>query len=71
MNGREVTIQIGTQRNNAASQFPSQLSDPSFFDPQFVSTPKGGNKEDRSEQGAEVQPSGGALPDLVKYLERK
>ena len=66
MSGREDANQIVTQRSNTASQFPSQLSDPSFFDPQFVSTQKEGNKEDRSEQSAGLQPGGGALSDLVK-----
>ena len=51
------------EMSNTASQIPFQLS---FFDPQFVSTPKEGDKEDRSEQSTGLQPSGGAPPDLVK-----
>ena len=66
MSGREDTNQILTQRSNTASQLPSQLPDPSFFDPQFVSTPKEINKEDRSEQSAGLQLGGGAPTDLVK-----
>ena len=61
--------QMGSQRNNNASQFLSQLSDPSHFAPQFFSTPK----EDRLGQqgaGAGVQPGGGALPYLVKNQEK-
>ena len=66
MSGREDTSQIGTQRSITASQIFSQLADPSLFNPQFVSTPKEGNKEDRSGQDATVQPGGEALPELVK-----
>ena len=65
MSVREDTSEVGTQRNNTASQFSSELSDPSLFNPQFVSTPKEGNKDDRSGQGAEVQPGIEALPELV------
>ena len=67
MGSKEDKSQIGTQRN----MNPSQLSDPSVFNPPFVSTPKEGNKEDRSGQGAGVQPAGGALPELVIELKRK
>ena len=67
--GREVINQMGPRRNSNASQFPSQLSDPSHFAPQFFSTP---NEDIPGKQGAEcrvqgagAQPGGGALPDLV------
>ena len=66
MSAREVTSQIGTQRNHPASQLPSQLSGQCLFDQELVSTPKEGNREDRSGQGAGVQPGGEAAPDLVK-----
>ena len=66
MSGREDSSQIGTQMSITASQIFSQLSDPSLFNPKFVSTPKKGNKEDRSGLDATVQPGGGALTELVK-----
>ena len=66
MSGREVTGQIGTQSGHPASQFPSQLSEEFLFGQELVSTPKEGNREDRSGQGAGVQPGGEAAPDLVK-----
>ena len=66
MSGREVANQIDNQRNNAASQFPSQLPDATLSDQQLVSSPKEGNKEDRCGEGAGVQPAEEAVPDLVK-----
>ena len=66
MSGREVANQIDNQRNNAASQFPSQLPDATLSDQQLVSSPKEGNKEDRCGEGAGVQPAEEAAPDLVK-----
>ena len=62
MSCREVTNHISTQRNNTASQLP----DPPLFVPQFVSTPKEGNKDDRSGEGAGEQLDGDAESDLVK-----
>ena len=66
MSGREVANQMDNQRNNAASQFPSQLPDATLSDPRLVSSPKEGNKEDRCGEGAGVQPAEEAAPDLVK-----
>ena len=66
MSGIEVANQMDNQRNNSASQIPSQLPDASLSDPQFVSTPMEINKEDRSGEGAGVQPALEAAPDLVK-----
>ena len=66
MSGREVANQMENQRNNAASQFVSQLPDETPSDPRLVSSPKEGNKEDRCGEGAGVQLAGEAAPDLVK-----
>ena len=64
MSGREVN-QMENQRNNAASQFASQLPDETLSDPRLVSSPKEGNKEDRCGEGAGVQLAGEAAPELV------
>ena len=56
---------MDNQRNNAASQFPSQLPDATLSDPRLVSSPKEGNKEDRCGEGAGVQLAGEAAPELV------
>ena len=61
MSGIEVANQMDNQRNNAASQFPSQLPGA-----RLVSSPKEGNKENRCGEGAGVQLAGEAAPDLVK-----
>ena len=66
MSGIEVANQMDNQRNNAASQFPSQLPDATLSDPRLVSSPKEGNKENRCGEGAGVQLAGEAAPDLVK-----